>query len=309
MDERKRRIAAQRRKQALLLKKRRQQKRLLILLSCILAVIALALILILTLTGKNGASSDPSASPTPIVTVEPEITPPTAEIATGKSGEFVIACEPVIPQSTILNIAFNGVTYIDYNITNCTENPSTTLIAYGSAYSKTLTAIEGYVFDSSVSVTGIESAGYTWTSNGTTAIFEITDWSKVTGDISITPIVRHPVLKIKYTGDGASVDGLSATNSEYGYEMKVLSDFTASRNGYNGCEDLGGNDLGIQQASGYQIPYNTNCSIISETYYATSTYYYYSFSCTSQFEGLIKNAYNAYNFVSSVFDFGNRNQD
>ena len=38
--------------------------------------------------------------------VPAEITPPTAQIDTGKSGEFVISCEPVVPQSTTISIQF-----------------------------------------------------------------------------------------------------------------------------------------------------------------------------------------------------------
>lgn len=75
MDERKRRLAAQRRREALLRKKRQQQKRLLILLSCVLAVIAVAIILVLVLTGRDNTPSSPAVSPTPAVTAEPEVTP------------------------------------------------------------------------------------------------------------------------------------------------------------------------------------------------------------------------------------------
>ena len=38
--------------------------------------------------------------------VEPEITPATSQIETGESGEFVISCEPIIPQETIISIQF-----------------------------------------------------------------------------------------------------------------------------------------------------------------------------------------------------------
>ncbi|MBQ4535720.1 MAG: hypothetical protein IJA22_02720, partial [Clostridia bacterium] len=42
----------------------------------------------------------------PVGAVVPEITPPTAQIATGKSGDFVVTCEPIIPQETTLTLQF-----------------------------------------------------------------------------------------------------------------------------------------------------------------------------------------------------------
>ena len=45
-----------------------------------------------------------------IEAVEPEITPATSQIETGESGEFVISCEPIIPQETVLQISFEQFT-------------------------------------------------------------------------------------------------------------------------------------------------------------------------------------------------------
>lgn len=75
MDERKRRIImAQKRKEALLRKKRQQQKRLLMLLSGVLLIIAIALILVFTLSGNNDKNVAPTASATPEATIIPEVT-------------------------------------------------------------------------------------------------------------------------------------------------------------------------------------------------------------------------------------------
>ena len=55
-----------------------------------------------TTTAKVGANT--------VEAVEPEITPPTARIEIGESGKFVISCEPIIPQETVLQISFEQFT-------------------------------------------------------------------------------------------------------------------------------------------------------------------------------------------------------
>ena len=48
--------------------------------------------------------------------VEPEITPPTAQIESNASGEFVVSCEPIIPQETILTLQFEEVPPVDVTV-------------------------------------------------------------------------------------------------------------------------------------------------------------------------------------------------
>ena len=72
-----------------------------------------------TATAKIGENS--------VNAVPAEITPPTAQIETGESGEFVISCEPIIPQETILTL-----TFAEYVPPTSWEEDGYTIYTYGT---------------------------------------------------------------------------------------------------------------------------------------------------------------------------------
>ena len=116
--------------------------------------------------------------------------------------EFHIANKAVFPQQTLLEIKFEELTTLDVSLN--AENTSTgdveTIVEYGSVFSQTLTAQEGYVFDENITVAGVKEGGYSWTPNGVTGVFTITDWSKVTGPIAISVNAVKNVVTISYAG-------------------------------------------------------------------------------------------------------------
>ena len=118
--------------------------------------------------------------------IEPEITPINARIASGESQDFVVTCEPIIPQKTILGIQFNQLYSVVYDLTNCTTTAvSGEILSYGSSYSSIIIPNSNYFLTSgNYSISGIDTMGYTY--NSTTGKFSITDWTKVHGDIVIS---------------------------------------------------------------------------------------------------------------------------
>ena len=130
--------------------------------------------------------------------------------------QFDIANKAVYPQNTLLEIRFAELTTLDVSFSG--ENTSTgnvnTTIDYGSAYSQTLTAQDGYVFDENITVTGVEEGGYTWTPNGATGVFTITDWSKVTGPISISANAVQSSYAITFNANGGNFEDSATTYSE-----------------------------------------------------------------------------------------------
>ena len=130
--------------------------------------------------------------------------------------KFNVANKAVYPQQTLLEITFAELTTLDVSFS--TENTSTgnveTTINYGSAYSQTLTAQDGYVFDENITVTGVEEGGYSWTPNGQTGVFTITDWSKVTGPISINVNAVQNTYTITFNANGGNFEDSSTTYSE-----------------------------------------------------------------------------------------------
>ena len=130
--------------------------------------------------------------------------------------KFNVANKAVFPQQTLLEITFAELTTLDVSFS--TENTSTgnveTTINYGSAYSQTLTAQDGYVFDENITVTGVEEGGYSWTPNGRTGVFAITDWSKVTGPISINVNAVQNTYTITFNANGGNFEDSATTYSE-----------------------------------------------------------------------------------------------
>ena len=130
--------------------------------------------------------------------------------------KFNVANTAVYPQQTLLEITFAELTTLDVSFSG--ENTSTgnveATINYGSAYSQTLTAQDGYVFDENITVTGVEEGGYSWTPNGQTGVFTITDWSKVTGPISINVNAVQSGYKITFNANGGSGSMPNATVAE-----------------------------------------------------------------------------------------------
>ena len=130
-----------------------------------------------------------------------------------EEAKFQIANKAVLPQQTLLEIKLEELKTLDVSFSgeNTSTGDSNATIDYGSAYSQTFTAQDGYAFDSSITVTGVEEGGYSWTPSGQTGVFTITDWSKVTGPISINVNAVQNTYTITFdtTSLQAKVDGIN----------------------------------------------------------------------------------------------------
>ena len=203
--------------------------------------------------------------------------------ATTSKGEYSSASGSIIIPSENLgtgNISIRAnavanIASISYGtMTNCSSSVNTPTIQIGEPYETTLTAETGYIFDeTSVTVAG---NSYTWEVDANDKTKGTLTISNVQSDFTINANARYPRLKVVYKGEGASADGLSARNPDYGYEMKVVSNYVAGDGVYGFVTYSGeGNDLGQQPSKGYEIPYNTTCSIFSSDYFSYYTHYFY----------------------------------
>jgi len=87
---------------------------------------------------------------------------------------------------------------ITYNLTKCSKTSGATSVNYGTSYSATITPNTNYYLTSgNFTATGIDSTGYTY--NSTTGVFTITDWTKVTGNITITVTATSTPYSITYS--------------------------------------------------------------------------------------------------------------
>ena len=136
--------------------------------------------------------------------------------AVAQEAKFHIANKAVLPQQTLLEIKFEELKTLDVSFSgeNTSTDDANTTINYGSAYSQTFTAQDGYAFDSNITVTGVEEGGYSWTPNGQTGVFTITDWSKVTGPISINVNAVQNTYTITFNANGGNFEDSSTTYSE-----------------------------------------------------------------------------------------------
>jgi len=136
--------------------------------------------------------------------------------AVAQEAKFHVANKAVLPQQTLLEIKFEELKTLDVSFSG--ENTSTgdanATIDYGSTYSQTFMAQDGYAFDSNITVTGVEEGGYSWTPNGQTGVFTIIDWSKVTGPISINANAVQNTYTITFDANGGNFGDSSTTYSE-----------------------------------------------------------------------------------------------
>ena len=101
---------------------------------------------------------------------------------------------------------------------SCELNNATTTILNGTKlpmsgdYTITITPTTGYLF-TQFNVINISDGGYTW--NNSTGVFTITDWAKVTGNITIT--VKAEVFRfVAYSGSGHTAP-ISRDGTAYKY--------------------------------------------------------------------------------------------
>lgn len=95
---------------------------------------------------------------------------------------------------------WTAITYtITYECTSCSSNKTSgASVNYGTSYSATITPNTNYYLTSgNFTATGIDSTGYTY--NSTTGVFTITDWTKVTGNITITVTATSTPYSITYS--------------------------------------------------------------------------------------------------------------
>jgi len=94
---------------------------------------------------------------------------------------------------------------VTYNLTGCTKTSGATSVAYGASFSAKFSANTGYSLPNSVTVVNISSGGYSWDSS--TGAFEITDWTKVNGNITITVAAALPYTIKAYDGTNTAAWG------------------------------------------------------------------------------------------------------
>jgi len=116
----------------------------------------------------------------PVDAVVPEITPATAQIDTGKSGDFVVTCEPIIPQETILAIKFEELMLYDIKATINGED-----VLIGEYYQKSIEQPITINYPSTFTYAGDLMSAVVGVSEVTAT--QITIAANTTGDITIVP--------------------------------------------------------------------------------------------------------------------------
>ncbi|MBR4406768.1 MAG: InlB B-repeat-containing protein, partial [Clostridia bacterium] len=108
---------------------------------------------------------------------------------------------------------------INYSLTNCTSNQTSgASVNYGTSYTATITPSTINLLPTTITVSGVSSGGYSW--NYSTGVFSISDWSKVTGNITIA--IKAEVFRFvaysgsQYTGPTARGGSAYAYYCEFG---------------------------------------------------------------------------------------------
>ena len=164
-----------------------------------------------------------------------------------------------------INITFEEVEKPTFAINLTVENCSTTAQSeekiYGEDYAATFTANSGYVLPDTITVTGISSGGYSW--DKSTGVFAITDWTKVTGNISISCVAKLPYTIKTYGEEGAASLPAGTGSTFQGYKYIEMGKYPQTYKDNN------------TSITGYNDNDNSNSVTTGDTYTDASGEYYY----------------------------------